>query len=97
MTYTNTILGRCAVAYAERLETLNPDDDETQQCLAAVFEHLAAEIVALQLKDPQLSVHKLARRLTSEAAAVQPEPVDPPDTWESHPSLTAEERNPFMR
>lgn len=94
MTYTNTILGRCAVAYAERLETLGPFEDETEQCLAAVFEHLAAEIVALQLKSPQLSVHELARRLTVEAAAVQPEP---PNTWESHPSLTAEERNGSMR
>lgn len=96
MTHDNTILGRCCTAYEERLIALGYDE-ELHLCLAAVLEHLAAEILVLHQQNPRLTVHELARLLTREAAAVAPEPEDPPETWASHPSLTAEERNPSLR
>jgi hypothetical protein len=36
--------------------------------MASVLEHLAAEIIVMHQREPQLSVHELARRLTLEAA-----------------------------
>ena len=96
MTFDNTMLGRCCTAYEERFETTGPFDDTIPLCLAAVFEHLAAEIKVLHQAEPRLTVHELARRLIYEAGAVMPEPVEPPETWASHPSLTASKRNPSL-
>lgn len=93
MTFHNTLLGRCATAYEERHADLGPLDDEVPLCVAAVLEHLAAEIVVLHQQEPRLTAHELARRLIYEAGAVMPEPVEPP---ERHPSLTARERNPSL-
>jgi hypothetical protein len=94
MTFENTILGRCCTAYEERYELTGPFDDPTPLCVAAVLEHLAAEILVLHQQEPRLTVHELARRLIYEAAAAMPEPVEPP---EPDPSLTAAERNPSLR
>jgi hypothetical protein len=65
MTYPNTLLGRCTVAHQEELSGL-PDHR-----VAAVFEHLAAEILYLQELDPQLTLRQFSRNLLEEAAAVE--------------------------
>lgn len=51
----------------------------------------------LHRQEPRLNVHELARLLIREAAIVKPEPVEPPETWANHPSLTAAECNPSLR
>ncbi len=72
MTNDNTLLGRCTVAYAEAFEeaitsqAVNPMS--RRRGVAAVLEHLAAEMVWLNQKNPSLTVHELARTLTLEAA-----------------------------
>jgi hypothetical protein len=97
MTFHNTLLGRCATAYEERHANLGLLDDEVALCVAAVLEHLAAEITVLHQAEPRLSLHEFARLLVREAASVEPEPIEPPDDWNNHLSLTAEERNPTLR
>jgi hypothetical protein len=105
MTNDNTLLGRCLVAYEEAFEeaitsqAVNPMS--RRRGLAAVLEHLAVELVVMNQRDPRLTVHELARRLTLEAAGelagwAEPD-EEPEDDWFSHPSLTAEERNPTLR
>jgi hypothetical protein len=93
MIYDNTILGRCCAAYESRFDLLGPFDDEIPLCVAAVLDHLAGELQVLNRQEPRLSVHELAQLLIREAATVEPEPIEPPETWNTHPSLTAEERN----
>lgn len=108
MTYDNTLLGRCMVAYSEAFEEAITSQAVAPQSrragIAAVLEHLAAELVALNLREPRISVHEVARMLTLEAAgelsgwADDDEPdEEPADDWRDHPSLTAAERNPSLR
>jgi hypothetical protein len=104
MTTPNTMLGRCLVAYEEAFEeaitsqAVNPMS--RRRGVAAVLEHLAAEIIVMHQREPSLTVHELARRLTLEAAgelAGWEVDEEPEDDWDSHPSLTAEQRNPTLR
>jgi hypothetical protein len=97
MTFENTILGRCCAAYETRFHDLGTYDDETSLCVAAVLDHLAGEILVLYQQEPGLTVHEVAGLLIYEAASVEPEPVEPPETWNNHPSLTAAQRNPSLR
>ena len=81
----NTLLGRCTVALSEAYELAGPFDDWTEMCAGAVLEHLAAELVIMDQQGLRLSVHELARILTTEGRSCQPEPIE---TWDDHPSLT---------
>jgi hypothetical protein len=71
---TDTLLTRCTVAYAEawneRIKTLGPagrtewPDDAQRTGVAAVIEHLAAELVVMhQRNQGRLSAHDAARML----------------------------------
>jgi hypothetical protein len=97
MTFENSILGRCCAAYETRFHDLGTYDDEIPLCVAAVLDHLAGEILVLNQQDPRLTVERLAKVLMREAASVELEPVEPLETWDNHPSLTAAERNPSLR
>jgi len=78
MTDNNTLLGRCTVAYAEawneRIKTMGPagklewPDDAQRQGVAAVLEHLAAELLVMNQRNERLSVHEVARIFRLEAA-----------------------------
>ncbi len=72
MTNDNTLLGRCLVAYAEAFEEAITSQAVSpmsrRRGVAAVLEHLAAEIIVMHQREPRLTVHELARRLTLEAA-----------------------------
>lgn len=90
----DTLLGRCTAALSEAYELAGPFDDWTEICAGAVLEHLATELVALHQREPRLSVYELARILALEGRSCQPKPIE---TWDSHPSLTPEQRNPFLK
>lgn len=90
----DTLLGRCTAALSDAYELTGPFDDWTEMCAGAVLEHLAAEIVSLHQREPRLSVHELARILTKEGQSCQPALIE---TRDSHPSLTAAERNPSLK
>lgn len=84
MTNDNTLLGRCTVAYAEAFKAAITSQALARgelQCrrrgVAAVLERLAAELVVMNHRDPQLTVHELARRLTLEAAGEMDEKIQP--------------------
>lgn len=71
MSPDNTLLSRCLVAYEEAFEqeiSNWPDSSARRRGVASVLEHLAAEIIVLHQREPRLTVHELARRLTLEAA-----------------------------
>jgi len=91
--FVDTLLGRCCSAYERRFDQLGPYDDEIPLCLAAVLDHLAGELQELNQLRPDLTINQLSQLLIQEAATVEPEPRETPDTWDSHPSLTAQERN----
>lgn len=102
----NTLLGRCTVALSEALEGAIAEDFVTSRVLragiAGVLEHLAAELIVMNQRNERLSVHKVARILTLEAAGKlagwsDDRDEEPDETWDSHPSLTAEDRNPTLR
>jgi len=102
----NTLLGRCTVALKEALAPSVPLTIEqsaaARRGVAAVLEHLAAEMLVLNQRNDRLTVHELARTLTLEAAGElagwDEEPDDEPeDDWRDHPSLTPEQRNPNLR
>lgn len=101
MTPDNTLLGRCLVAYEEAFEeaiTSQAINPMSRCCgVASVLEHLAAEMVWLNQKNPSLTVHELARILTLEAAGELAGWDDPEDDWDNHPSLTPEQRNPNLQ
>lgn len=101
MTAENTLLDRCVVAYSEAFESAITSDavvpNSRRAGVAAVLDHLAGEIVVLHQQEPRLTVHELARLLICETGSVEPEIEEPPETWDSHPSLTAAERNPSLR
>lgn len=68
----NTLLGRCTVAYAEAFEEAITSQAVAPQSrragVAAVLEHLAAELLVMNQRNERLSVHEVARILTLEAA-----------------------------
>jgi hypothetical protein len=75
MTSDNTLLGRCTVAYVDAFDAALatwPDASARRRGVAAVLEHLAAEIIVLHHREPRLSVHELSRLL---AAAAQGQEV----------------------
>jgi hypothetical protein len=63
----NTLLGRCTVAYEEAFnDALQawPDASARRRGVAAVIEHLAAELLAMhQRNEGRLSAHDAARML----------------------------------
>lgn len=68
----NTLLGRCTVAYSEAFEAAITSQAVAPQSrragVAAVLEHLAAELLVMNQRNERLSVHEVARILTLEAA-----------------------------
>jgi hypothetical protein len=62
----NTLLGRCALAYQESFFF---GSSEHLCSMAAVFEHLAAEISFLQ-QCSEISLHDFAKLLRDEAAQI---------------------------
>lgn len=67
----NTLLGRCTVALEEAINASGYPAHTTRTRragVAAVLEHLAAELVVLNQREPRVSVHEVARMLTLEAA-----------------------------
>lgn len=72
MTADNTLLGRCTVAYSEAFEAAITSQAIAPQSrragVAAVLEHLAAELLVLNSRNERLSVHEVARMLRLEAA-----------------------------
>ena len=66
----NTLLGRCTVAYTEAVNSLDYPHHTTRsrRCgVAAVLEHLAAELLMLNQRNERLTVHELSRLLRQEA------------------------------
>lgn len=67
----NTLLGRCTVAMEEALNASDYPAHTTRTRragVAAVLEHLAAELLVMNQRNERLSVHQVARILTLEAA-----------------------------
>ena len=68
----NTLLGRCTVAYSEAFEAAITSQAIAPQSrragVAAVLEHLAAELLVLNSRNHRFSVHEVARMLRLEAA-----------------------------
>lgn len=68
----NTLLGRCTVALGEAMLQGAPLTREqkagARRGVAAVLEHLAAELLVMNQRNERLSVHEVARILTLEAA-----------------------------
>jgi hypothetical protein len=64
---TNTLLGRCTVAYEEAFnDALQawPDASARRRGVAAVIEHLAAEMLVMhQRNEGRLSAHDAAQQL----------------------------------
>jgi len=65
----NTLLGRCALAYQESFFF---GSSEHLCSMAAVFEHLAAEVLLVAHYDPELTIDQLASTLIKEAEAAEP-------------------------
>jgi ribosomal protein S18 acetylase RimI-like enzyme len=67
MTAENTLLGRCTVAYSEAFEaeiTSQAISPQSRRAgVAAVLEHLAAELLVMHQQDHRLSVHEMAQVL----------------------------------
>ena len=67
MSAENTLLGRCVVAYSEAFEAAITSDAIAPQSrragVAAVLEHLAAELIVVHQRDHRLSVHEMAQVL----------------------------------
>ncbi|NBW64113.1 MAG: hypothetical protein EBR33_13650 [Synechococcaceae bacterium WB4_1_0192] len=68
----NTLLGRCTVAYSEAFEAAITSQAIAPQSrrrgVAAVLEHLAAELQTLNSRSDRFSVHEAALMLRLEAA-----------------------------
>jgi hypothetical protein len=72
VTYDNTLLGRCVVAHEEAVQAIDypPHTMRARRTgVAAVLEHLAAELLVMNQRNERLSVHEVARILTLEAAS----------------------------
>ena len=69
----NTLIGRCTVAYEEAFnDALQawPDASARRRGVAAVIEHLAAELLVMhQRNEGRLSAHDAARMLRQGVAA----------------------------
>jgi ribosomal protein S18 acetylase RimI-like enzyme len=69
----NTLLNRCTVAYEEAFEAamtsqaINPQ--ARRHGVAAVLEHLAAELVVMNQREKRLSVHEVAQILSAAATS----------------------------
>ena len=67
----NTLVGRCTMAYVDSFDAALatwPDASARERGIAAVIEHLAAELVVMnQQHDGQLSAHEAVRLLLQEA------------------------------
>lgn len=57
----NTLLGRCTAAYCEGSIT-------SRAGVAAILDHIAAEILVMHQRNPRLTVFEIARLLRLEAA-----------------------------
>lgn len=55
----DTLLNRCAAAYEDAILS----QYNHRQAIAAVLEHVAAELVVMNQRDARLTVHEAARRL----------------------------------
>ena len=55
----DTLLNRCAAAYEDAILS----QYNHQQAIAAALEHVAAELVAMNQRDPRLTVHQVVQRL----------------------------------
>jgi hypothetical protein len=64
------LLHRCIDVYDDRLERTGALEDPGPPCLAAVLEHLAAEIIAEANRCPALTAHQVAGRLLDAAKEV---------------------------
>lgn len=68
----NTLLGRCTVAYSEAFEAAITSQAIAPQSrrrgVAAVLDHLAAELQVLNERNHRISIHEFARMLRLEAA-----------------------------
>lgn len=60
----DTLLNRCAAAYEDAILS----QYNHQQAIAAVLEHVAAELVVMNQRDPRLTVHQVVQRFRLEAA-----------------------------
>lgn len=70
MTYDNTLLGRCTVALDEAISKSDYPAHTMrtrQRGVAAVFEHLAAELLLMSQRDKAMTVHGAARLLLEAA------------------------------
>jgi hypothetical protein len=71
MNENNTLLGRCTVALDEAISTINypPHTMRARRAgVAAVLDHLAAEIAVMVERAPNLTAHQLITILRLEAA-----------------------------
>ena len=81
----NTLLGRCTVAYDEAVNALDYPQHTTrsrQAGIRAVIEHLAAELVVANNRNPdRLSAHDAAQwllsQLTAEVIPLRPRSEEP--------------------
>lgn len=55
----DTLLNRCAAAYEDAILS----QYNHQQAIAVVLEHVAAELVVMNQRDPRLTVHQVVQRL----------------------------------
>lgn len=70
MTCDNTLLGRCTVALEEAINASDYPAHTTRTRragVAAVLEHLAAELLVLNQRNDRLTVHELSRLLLAAA------------------------------
>lgn len=99
-----TMLGRCVLAHAEGFDDSGDPvhwPDRLRQCMAQVFESLAAEITVMRQAEPALTAEDFARFLLAEANYLEDEvdedpeddEEDSPEEWHTHPSLTPAQRN----
>lgn len=70
----NTLLGRCTLVFGEALLPGTPLTREqsagARRGVAAVLEHLAAELLVMNQRNERLSVHECARLLIDAAQEV---------------------------
>ena len=60
----DTLLNRCAAAYEDAILS----QYNHRQAIAAVLEHVAAELVVMNQRDARLTVHQVVQHLRLEAA-----------------------------
>lgn len=60
----DTLLNRCAAAHEDAILS----QYSHQRAIAAVLEHVAAELVVMNQRDPRLTAHQVVQRFRLEAA-----------------------------